>query len=207
MLKSDQWLWGFRSEASRWRRWRPAHLASSVLHAYPWKRPALNTLLLECCLDSHAQLGLGKPQLLLGAPGKGVGWGREVEAERGPEMFSSSHVCHEVRDPLKAHRFGTQKLTLPPDYLLSNHVQISSLLPACEDSFPFPPVILLETFPGASHTLFWVLRAQQWKGESPASWSLHSAWWWAFLSHPWNKVPVSVTSLMGLFWNVNEILD
>lgn len=78
-----------------------------------------------------------------------------------PEMFSSSRVCHEVRDPLKAHRFGAQKLTLPPDYLLSNHVQVSSPLPACEDSFPFPPVILLETFPGASHTLFWVLRAQQ----------------------------------------------
>lgn len=60
------------------------------------ERPALNTLLLGCCLDAHAQLRLGKLQLLPG-PGKGVCWGRDAEAECGSQTFSCSHVPQSKR--------------------------------------------------------------------------------------------------------------
>lgn len=184
MLKSDQWLWGFRSEVSRWCGWRPTHLASSRPPRISMKGLLGNTLPLECRLDTHAQLGLGKPQLLLGAPGKGVGWGREVEAERGPEMFSCSRVCCEETH-LRLTGLEPKSWLYP---LITGWATMCKS-PHLLSLWGFIPISTSNTcgnFP-RSRTLFWVLEAQQWRRESPASWSLHSAWWWAFLSLAWNK--------------------
>lgn len=60
--------------------------SSTLVH----ERPALNALLPECFLDAHTQLRLDKAQLLRAAG--------EAEAERGPNRFSHSPVCYEVRD-------------------------------------------------------------------------------------------------------------
>lgn len=110
------------------------------------ERPALNTLLLGCCLDAHAQLRLGKPASA-GASREGVCWGREAEAEAecGSKTFSCSHVPQ-----------GKRPMARPPVWspkvystcsLAGNHVQVISPLRACEDPFPYPPIVLLETLP------------------------------------------------------------
>lgn len=74
-----------------------------------------------------------------------VSWGREEEAELGPEMFSCSSVCHQTAEIHgKACSFGAQKLTLPPAFWLGNLLQVTPPLHTWEGSFLHSPPVLLE---------------------------------------------------------------
>lgn len=64
-----------------------------------------------------------------------MGWGREAEAEM---------IIRHSLVPVW-HKFGAQKLPLPLAYWRGNRERVTSPLGACEDSFPYPPVMLLET--------------------------------------------------------------
>lgn len=73
---------------------------SSSTHVH--ERPALNTLLpgmLSGCPRS-AQVGKAQPPRAAG----------EAEAERGPHTFSSSPVCHDVRDPWQSSPVWSPKV-------------------------------------------------------------------------------------------------
>lgn len=138
------------------------------------ERPALNTLLLECCLDAHAQLRLGNFSFCQGLQ-EGNGLGERGRGRDDYKTFSCSRVA-QVWSPKVA---STTSLLAGQPW--ASHFTSRSL-------WGFIP-ISTSNASGNSHD---PLCSEYWGSSNESqkalpSWSWHSDWWWAYLSHPWNR--------------------